>query len=93
MQLLDCYLLDQRTVVLTVREQHAERRWFRTVTTEEVKRYVLALRVERWLDGDHYVLLPDPRHFRLWELFAAWRVSQKFNAVVDLPVDRPLLNS
>jgi len=91
MVLLSCVQLDARTFTLTVRESWTDRRWLRRVRREQVKTYDLAVRVGRWLDGDSYVLKPDPRHFRLCELFAAWRVDQKLNAGVGLPSNDPLL--
>lgn len=95
MRLVSVVVLDAWNISMTVREVHTERRWFRTVEHEQVKSYDLAIRVERWLDGTSYILRQDPRHFRLWELFAAWRMEQKFNRAIGIPDPResPLLDS
>jgi hypothetical protein len=92
-RLVSCTFLDAWNVTITVRECWAERRWLRVVQREQVKSYDLAIRVGRFLDAStkSYVLRQDPRHFRLWELFGAWRMSQKFNTVVGIPAESPLL--
>ena len=91
MVLLSAYELDARTTVFTVLEQWSERRWLRTRVTEREQRYVLELRVRRWHDGERYVLRQDPRHFRLWELFAAWRIEKKLSRAVGIAEPEPLL--
>lgn len=92
LRLVSCTMLDPWNVTMTVRECWTERRWFRTIERERVKSYDLAVRVGRWLDASTstYVLRQDPRHFRLFEIWAAHRMSQKFSKVVGLPVDSPL---
>jgi hypothetical protein len=94
MRLVSCTFLDPWHVTMTVRECWTERRgwFFRDIEHERVKSYDLAIRVGRWLDGTNYVLRQDPRHFRLWELFGAWRMEQKFNRAVGIPADSPLLD-
>lgn len=94
-RLLSCTFLDPWNVTMTVRECWTEKRWggLKTIQREQVKSYDLAIRVGRFLDGNNYVLRQDPRHFRLWELFAAWRMEQKFNRAIGIPADSPLLDS
>lgn len=96
MRLVSCIELDLRTIQLTVFEQWIESRWrgLRVRETEVVKSYVLSVSVGRWLDGDHYVLKPDPRHFRLMELWAAWMAERKLDeyigggARMSMPAER-----
>lgn len=87
MRLVSCVELDRRHVMLTVLEQWVseERRWLRVVRTERecVKSYTLNIGVGRWLDGNRYVLKPDPRHFRLMELWAAWMAERRLDAFID----------
>jgi hypothetical protein len=92
MTLVSCVELDARTVMLTVREHWSARRWLRIWRTEAVKSYTLAIRVGRWLDGDRYVLKPDPRHMRLTELFASWCIEQKLDRATGLPESARLLD-
>lgn len=84
MRLLHCIELDPRTFMLTVCECHSERRWFWTFEHEQQRSYTLSVGVGRWHDGDRYVLQPDPRHFRLWELFGSWRLERKLDTFVEL---------
>jgi hypothetical protein len=93
LRLVSCTFLDAWNVTMTVREVFTERRWLRAVQREQVKTYDLAIRVGRWLDGSTYVLRQDPRHFRLCEIFGAWRMEQKFNLAIGIPADAPLLDS
>lgn len=82
MKLVDCFALDLRNFQLTVTEQWEEKRWrgLRVVTTEVVKTYSMNIGVGRWMDGDRFVLKPDPRHFRLIEIWSAWWEEQKLDA-------------
>lgn len=88
--------LDRRTIMLTVIESWLveDKRWFRVIRTQRefVKSYVLNIGVGRWLDGTRYVLKPDPRHFRLMEVWAAWIAEQKLDAFIegDMPGDAPV---
>lgn len=84
MSLVSCVELDPLTFQLRVLERWTERRWFRTFEHERQATYTLAVRVERFHDGQHYILRQDPRHFRLWELFGAWRLEKKLDAFVGI---------
>jgi hypothetical protein len=86
LRLVSVVLLDAYNVSMTVRECWTERRrWFRKIERERVKSYDLAIRVGRWLDGTNYILRQDPRHFRLFELLAAWRLEKKLDAYIFEP--------
>lgn len=96
MRLVSCVELDRRTVMLTVLERAVtqEKRWLRVTRTESeaVKNYTLSIGVGRWLDDcSRYVLKPDPRHFRLMELWAAWMAERKLDAFIerDMPDAAP----
>jgi len=88
MSLVSVVELDPFNFQVRVIERWTEKRWFRTVEHERQGTYTLAVRVERFHDGQHYVLRQDPRHFRLWELFAAWRLEKKLDAYVG--IDGPI---
>lgn len=79
MALWSCIRLDDWTFSMTVVERWTERRWLGVETREQLKTYDLGIRVGRWLDGNRYVLPPDPRHFKLWELFGAWRIERRLD--------------
>jgi len=79
---LDCTRLDDRTVLMQVRERWGERRLFGRVELERVKSYVLPLGVGRWLDGDRFLLVNDPRHLRLCELLMAHEIERRVARVV-----------
>lgn len=85
MRLLGFVQLDPRNVQMTVLERWTERCWFRDVVREREKTYSMSIGVGRWLDGDHYILRQDARHFRLWELWQARRIEQKLDAFVFEP--------
>jgi len=90
MSLVSVVELDPFNFQVRVIERRTEKRWFRSVEHERQATYTLAVRVERFHDGQHYVLRQDPRHFRLWELFAAWRLEKKLDAYVG--IDGPVVN-
>jgi hypothetical protein len=91
LRLVSCTFLDAWNVTMTVRECWTEKRWggLKTIQREQIKCYDLAIRVGRFLDGTSYVLRQDPRHFRLCELFAGWRLEQKLDAYVG--IDPPVV--
>lgn len=72
MQLLSAFNLDPRTFQMSVFENERERT------------YTMNVGVGRWIDGDKFVLKPDPRHFRLMELWSAWLDERKLDAYVGL---------
>lgn len=76
--------LDPYTFQLSVIERWTEKRWFRTVEHERQAVYTIAIRIGRFHDGQHYILRQDPRHFRLFELFAKWRLERKLDAYVGI---------
>jgi hypothetical protein len=92
MRIVSVTFLDPWNLTMTVRERWEEKRWggLRVVQHEQVKSYDLAIRVERWLDAANksYVLRQDPRHLRLFELFASWRMERKIDVFIGIdPVE------
>ena len=90
MSLVSIVELDSFNFQVSVVERWTEKRWFRSVEHERQATYTVAIRVGRFHDGQHYILKQDPRHFRLWELFAAWRLEKKLDAYVG--IDGPVVN-
>jgi hypothetical protein len=89
MQLLGVVEISARDFQLTVLERRSVRRFLRTVEHEQQRSYSLNLGVGRWMGPDsRYVLKPDPRHFRLMELWSAWLEEKKLDAFVG--IDAPL---
>lgn len=94
-RLISCVELDKRTVLLTVLESWVSetKRWLRVTRTESecVKGYTLNIGVGRWHDGSHYVIKPNPVHFRLMELWAGWMAERKLDAFIenDMPAAAP----
>jgi hypothetical protein len=86
MVLISCVDLDDRTVMIVVRETWLERgHWFRRdAVTEATKTYMMNIGVGRWNDGADYIWPRDPRHVRLVGLHGGWRLQQRLDAYVEI---------
>jgi hypothetical protein len=71
MKLLGVVELDATTFQMTVLE------------SGDARTYTMTVGVGRWMDGDRFILTPDPRHSRLVEIWSAYLLEKKLDDYIE----------